>query len=399
VADRGVIDCDVHCAPATMEELAPHLPEYWQRYVESAGVRLTGLPNAYPAASARPTPSSYDVLKRDYLAAADPHRAILNCLTVWEIYRNPYFQAEIARAVNDWLRTEWLDRDERLWASIVVPNSDPDAAVAEIERVGDDRRFVQVLLPARTESPYGNKRYHRIYDAAAERDLAIGLHAWGYGRAPTPTGFTHSYLEDYLLNASVVQRHVLSLVAEGVFDRLPGLRVALIECGFAWLPPLLWRFDKAWKSVWHEVPWVREKPSAYVARHFKATTAPAHVPVNSPEQVGELLEIVGPDWLMHASDYPHAHGASSAAIFDALDDHACEAILAGNAAAFYRGAVGFAPSSEPGGTLAASAATAASSAATTGSASAAGRPAASDANPAAALPRARPPASAVESQL
>ena len=76
----------------------------------------------------------------------------------------------------------------------------------------------------------------------------------GAGHAPTQNGFTLYYIEDYLSNQIVVQSHVLSLVSEGVFERFPDLRVSLLECGFAWLPPLLWRFDKDWKGVWREVP-------------------------------------------------------------------------------------------------------------------------------------------------
>src|SRR5690606_28259514 len=88
-----------------------------------------------------------------------------------------------------------------------------------------------------------------------------------------------SYLQDYVSNSQVtVQAHVTSLVSEGVFERFPGVRVVLAECGFAWLPFLLWRFDKDWKALWREVPWVKERPSAYVRRHIRATTAPAQLP-------------------------------------------------------------------------------------------------------------------------
>ena len=43
-----------------------------------------------------------------------------------------------AAAINNWIAAEWLDRDPRLRASIVVPAHSPDLAVAEIERRADD---------------------------------------------------------------------------------------------------------------------------------------------------------------------------------------------------------------------------------------------------------------------
>ncbi len=338
-ANGSTIDCDVHCAPASLDVLAPYLDDYWREYVAGAGVRLQGHGGRVPSWCADQRPAGAVELRgprRGAARAVRARHAILNCLTLFEAHRNPHYTAALARALNDWLRVEWLDRDERLRASLVVSTIDPDDAVAEIERLGDDSRFVQVLLPVRADAPYGNRRYHRLYAAAAERDLAIGLHAWGRpGHASTPSGFTLTYLEDYLSNPIVVRSHVLSLVSEGVFDTFPSLRVALLECGFAWLPPLLWRFDKDWKGVWREVPWVKDKPSEYVRRHVRATTQPAHLPP-APEQVAELVEMIGSDWLLHASDHPHDHGPSAGRLYAALDADAARAVRSGNAAAFYR---------------------------------------------------------------
>jgi predicted TIM-barrel fold metal-dependent hydrolase len=344
----SAVDCDVHCAPASIDALRPYLSAYWQEYIDGASITILGMPTAYPpgaptsatadarAAHTPAVPAAYEALKDGLLDRLEPRFAILNCLTLCETHRNPYYTAAMASAINDWLRTEWLDRDERLRASMVVSTVDPDDAVAEIERLEDDHRFVQLLLPVRADAPYGNRRYHRIYEAAAERGLVLGLHAWGQtGRAPTPTGLALTYLEDYLGNTQIVQTHVVSLVTEGVFERFPTLRVTLSECGFAWLPPLLWRFDKDWRGVWREAPWVKHKPSEYVQRHFRATTAPAHLPRN-PGHVRELLQMIGPQWLMYASDFPHNHGDSVEALFGILDENESKAVFAGNAEDLYR---------------------------------------------------------------
>ena len=217
------------------------------------------------------------------------------------------------------------------------PPSTPTTRSREIERIGDDGRFVQVLLPVRTDAPYGNKRYHRIYEAAPARGLPIGLHAWGRpGQAPTPTGFTFSYLEDYLSNPIIAQSHVVSLVSEGVFERFPDLRVSLMECGWAWLPALCWRFDKDWKGIWREVPWVKDKPSDYVRRHVRATTEPSHLVPRGPGHVTELLDMIGTESLMYSSDFPHDHGGTSKALYDALDDDGSRRVFSENAAAFFR---------------------------------------------------------------
>jgi predicted TIM-barrel fold metal-dependent hydrolase len=341
-----VVDADLHCAPESIEQLHPYLSEYWREYIDGAGVRITGLPVAYPPGA--PTtalatkdgpqamPSTVEVLRDAYLDRNGVHVAILNCLTLFETHRHPYFVTAFASALNDWLREEWLERDDRLRASLVVSTIDPDDAIAEIERVGGDPRFVQVLLPARADQPWGNKRFHHMYEVAAAHGLAISIHAWGRSvSAPTPNGLTFTYLEDYLSNQLVIQSHVVSLVNEGVFSRVPELRVCLAECGFAWLPPLLWRWDKDWKGLWREVPWVKEEPSAYVRRHFRATTSPGFMP-EDPAEATELLAMVGSDWLLYSSDFPHHHGPGDELLESALDAEAFLGVRRMNAQAFYR---------------------------------------------------------------
>jgi predicted TIM-barrel fold metal-dependent hydrolase len=338
----GVVDCDVHVAPRTLEPLLAHMDDYWADYVANSELRLSPSMNGtYPPAAFLPgpeegtraaVPASLEELRADV-----PGTAVLNCITAFDTSHNAYYEAALCRGVNDWLRAEFLERDERLRGSLALPTLDPDAAVAEIDRLGDHPGFVQVLLPVRTEAPYGNPRWHRVWQAAERCGLVVGLHAWGrVGNAPTASGFTHSYLEDYASNSQiVVQAHVTSLVSEGVFERFGALRVVLLECGFAWLPFLLWRFDKDWKAVWREVPWVKERPSVYVRRHLRMTTAPAQLPADPAvlARIPDLMPVT--ELLLYASDHPHRHGGGIEPLLELLDETGRQAILAGNATDLY----------------------------------------------------------------
>ena len=79
-------------------------------------------------------------------------------------------------------------------------------------------------------------------------------------------------------------------------------------------------------------------PSAVVRRHVRLTTAPAQLPA-SPAEVAEVLDMVGTEMLLYASDAPHDHGTSGGALLRDLDAAGVEAILRGNAEAFYRRSV------------------------------------------------------------
>ncbi|MGH2389221.1 MAG: amidohydrolase family protein, partial [Chloroflexota bacterium] len=225
-----------------------------------------------------------------------------------------------------------------LRASIVVPYQDADLAAAEIDRLGADRRFVQVLLLARTVEPLGRRRFWKIYEAAARHDLPIGIHFGGSGGMPfTGAGRPSFYLEDHCGMSQAFQAQVISLVCEGVFEHFSTLKVVLIEGGFAWLPPLMWRLDRSWRRLREEVPHLRELPSHYIRRHFWLTTQPMEEP-SRPEYFVQLLDQLGMnERLLFATDYPHWDFDAPDQAFPAKIPATLEQrVLAGNARALYR---------------------------------------------------------------
>jgi predicted TIM-barrel fold metal-dependent hydrolase len=99
---------------------------------------------------------------------------------------------------------------------------------------------------------------------------------------------------------------VISLVAEGVFEAFPTLKVVSVENGFGWIPSLTWRLDSAWSLLKDEIPHLKRLPSEYVREHVYLTTQPVEEP-HRPEYFLQMLEHYG-DMVTHilfASDYPH----------------------------------------------------------------------------------------------
>jgi uncharacterized protein len=332
------VDTDVHCAPRSLDELAPYLDAYWRSYVTEAGLSLSpSQGGAYPAGIRPGGAPAHDLAElRDRL----PERSdttLLSSTISFHCNRNPYYEAALCRAVNDWLLAEWQAHDERLRVAAVLPTLDTEAATREIARLGEHPGVAAVLLPVRSDAPWGNVQHRPLLRAAAEKDLVVTLHAWGRaGNAPNASGITHSYLEDYLANSQMIaQAQLVSLVAEGVFTQLPDLRVTIAECGSTWLPTLLWRFDKDWKGTWREVPWLNRPPSEVVREHVRFTTAPIHLP-SDRAAAREALDLLGPELLMYASDAPHDHGAGADRLRAALTDAELEAVMGGTAAEWYR---------------------------------------------------------------
>jgi len=315
-----IVDCDVHNYPASPEALHPYLPAHWREHLEQTVFKGASEPTVYPPNApttvrpdARPAegpPGSSLELLREHLTATGASVAILNCAYAVDSLRHPDAAVAFARAVNDWQIAEWLDRDPRLRASVVVPNQLPEAAAREVERVGDHPGFVQVFLPVRSHHPYGNRLYHPMWEAIARKNLVGGIHFGGApGNPPTPSGWPSYYYEEYVGMAQVFASQVTSLISEGVFDAFPTLRVALLEGGFTWLPAHLWRLDKEWRYLRRTVPWLKRAPSAYAREHLRLTVQPLDAPPSTADLLRVVDQLGSEEMLMYASDFPHAHAA------------------------------------------------------------------------------------------
>ena len=213
--------------------------------------------------------------------------------------------AALASAVNDWLVEQWLDRDPRLRASITLCMRDPGLAVAEIERRAADPRFVQVLLMTSGDMPLGRRLMWPIYEAASRHGLPLAIHAGSIGHNPTTAaGWPSYFVEDYVSQASAMQSQLLSLIAEGTFQKFPALRVVLLESGFTWLPGFLWRIDKEWRGLRREVPWVDQAPSSLIRARVRLSVQPIDAP--DAAVLAEIVRQIGADdALLFSTDYPH----------------------------------------------------------------------------------------------
>ncbi|MFF3571959.1 amidohydrolase family protein [Nocardia jiangxiensis] len=335
-APDSAIDVDVHLEPPPLAELLPMLSDHYSAQITESGLTTTPQTTRwYPPAMRKNCATSPAEIEVDAEKKIPIGCALLTCLSGLETIRDYYLGAALITALNNWLE-ERIDAEANMRGTMCLPLTDPDAAVEEIERRGRDK-FVRVLLPIRSDQLYGNKRFHRIFEACARHDLAVALHAWGGGLNPsTPSGAPTTYVEDYLANSQIAEAQITSIIAEGVLELYPALRISLLDCGFAWLPGFLWRLNKDWKGLWREVPWVKRPPVDYFYEHFRVATAPAHLP-RDPRQAREVLDMLrAPELLMFGSGHPHPHAEHTGLDLAALPQQHLAAIVRNNAAAHYR---------------------------------------------------------------
>ena len=343
---KGAVDCDVHIAVPSTRVLLPYLDDHWREQIVLRGIDGLDLVSYKPSLpiscrpdfrSAQDKPGSrLDMLQAQALDAFGTSYAIGNCVWGGQATHSDDLAIALCRAVNDWVAREWLDREPRLRASIIVPAHAPELAGEEIERCAQDKRFVQVLLLAMGESPLGRRHHWPIYRAAERSGLPIGIHAGSAFRHPTtPTGWPSFFVEDHVAQAQAFQGQLLSLIYEGVFAKFPDLRFVLIESGVTWLPSFLWRADKTWRAMRAEVPWVQRSPAEIVRESVRMTIQPFDGPAD-PAQLERVLNQIGSDdMLLFSTDYPHWHFEGQAALPPGLPHGLADKILVDNPRATY----------------------------------------------------------------
>jgi len=324
-AKLAIADCDIH--PRTKgsgiggvsASLYPYLEKRWIEHFQTFGVTYrqpwekgSAYPKNQPLASRRdawPPGGGGPGSDLAFMAAQhlDPNNValgILNPLGVGQGATNPLASDALARATNDWQVAEWTV-DKRLKASVVVPYEDAELSAAEIRRCAPNKNFAQVLLLSRTAEPLGQKRYWPIYQAAAEADLTVGVHAFGNGGWPnTAGGWGSYYIEEMVGHAQAQQALLVSMILEGAFEAFPTLRVVLVEGGLAWAAALGWRMDAQWKKLKAELPHLKRAPSDYMRTNVWFTTQPIEEP-EPRSQLAEAFDWIGWDRILFATDYPH----------------------------------------------------------------------------------------------
>ena len=345
----SLIDTDAHHNWSGVKDILPYLPRYWADYiVESQFKSLPSSPypkgvNGGERVDARPgegqmAGSDVQLFRKQLLDEWNVDIAILT----GQFYNasflaNAAFATALSSALNDWMIDVWLSADSRFRGSLTVPMQDPIAAAKEIDRLGSRPDIVQILISAGSRMPYGQQFYDPIWEACERNGLAVGIHFGGIGimHPPTPAGWTSYYLEWHTGMSQVFQAQTISLVCEGVFQKFPSLKFALLEGGFAWLPHVMWRLDKNWKAMRSECPWLTQKPSEIILDHFRIASQPIEEPEND-RHLFEIFEMMQAErTLMFSSDYPHWDFDSPQQAFPKMAPELRQRIYAENARELY----------------------------------------------------------------
>lgn len=212
-----------------------------------------------------------------------------------------------ARAHNRWLAELCQESPERRAGVAIVPIFDPDAAVAEITRARESGLRGGILIPSMwgTHPPYHDARYEPVWAACEDLQMPVHVHS-GAADKNAYGAYVGMYVTEVRWWSA---RPLHFLLWSGVFERHPGLRFVVTECGAFWAADLLWMMDVAYDRE-HGARKLGEqltaglsmRPSEYFDRNCAIGASNTR-----RRELARRYEI-GVGNLMWGNDFPHPEG-------------------------------------------------------------------------------------------
>lgn len=227
----------------------------------------------------------------------------LGLYMTWSDDIDPALQAAMCRAYNNWLAEYCSYHPERLKGVCQLPLLDTAASVAELRRAVEELGLVGIFW--RPNPLRGRKLDHAdylpIYEAAADLGVPVCIHEGARTVLPQAGSDRYSAFGRHVACHPLEQMLAsLTYCADGVLERFPTLKVVFLESGCGWLPYWLERMDEHWGHPSHGASRTTpEPPSFYFKRQCWISCEAGE------ELVSTVVEHVGDDYIVLATDYPH----------------------------------------------------------------------------------------------
>ncbi|MFB6130607.1 MAG: amidohydrolase family protein [Salinigranum sp.] len=312
LSETTVVDSDVH-VDIPVEAVAERMDEPYRTRT------LNGF--CYPKTTGSPWDNTvYGKIQKRSLESPDEVREVLqeqfmidypivNSIKNLGRMADSTLAAELMPAYNDVLVERFLD-DTDFYGLASVAQQKPARAAEEIDRIGSEKQIVGLFVFNSTPyAPLGDPQYDPIYRAAEDNGLTVAFHGGAAGGFPAQFPMQNAQVESFFEVHALVHLWsqtltVVSLIKNGVPEKFPDLNFVLLESGVAWAPYMMWRLNKEYSIRRSEAPLLRKSPEKYLRDQFYWGSQPLGEP-DDPSKLQLVIDALGTDSMMFATDYPH----------------------------------------------------------------------------------------------
>jgi predicted TIM-barrel fold metal-dependent hydrolase len=222
------------------------------------------------------------------------------------------FSTAMANAWNRWAWEIFGDHNDTFAPIPMIVPGDMDTALAEIGWAAA-AGFKGLLLPCRPipgavqdrKHQWNNPMYDPLWSAIADTGLPAVFHVATGGDPRAASGNGGAAINFVMGAAMQVMEPLTYILASGVLERHPTLRVVVVEAGVSWLPWLLTELDHAVLKhhMWSR-PDLDDPPSEYFRRQCAASF------IEEDPRALRFVEDFGlSDNILWSNDYPHQEGS------------------------------------------------------------------------------------------
>jgi 5-carboxyvanillate decarboxylase len=227
----------------------------------------------------------------------------------------------LARLSNDRLAEACNKYPDRFSGLAAFQPQDVDGAAREIERATKELKLNGAVLNSHWKGRYLDEpEFDAILAALEENDAALYIH-------PTVPWYSKPYGDRGFFGAlggfpHDVWIHTMGLIFSGAFDKYPKLRLVIGHLGEC-MPLHLYRFD--WmQSNADGVPGLRGGQPAVTLKHpvsyyFHNNIWVTTSGVGWEPAVKFCIDVMGPDRVIYAMDYPYQQSTDELAAYDRMD--------------------------------------------------------------------------------
>jgi gamma-resorcylate decarboxylase len=228
---------------------------------------------------------------------------------------------ETARKANDVLAEAIAKHPDRFAGFAALPMQEPEAAIEELTRCVKKLGFKGALIngfsqrcDAETVIYYDAAEYSPFWAAVESLEVPFYLHPRDPLLSREPVYEGHPWFVGpawaFAVETSI---HALRLMASGIFDRYPRLKIILGHLGEG-IPYNVWRLDHRLAKAPRDIP-ARRKMADYLRSNVYLTTSGNF---RTPTLVDAVTEM-GVDRILFSVDYPFEETVDAAAWFDTAE--------------------------------------------------------------------------------
>lgn len=219
---------------------------------------------------------------------------------------SPALAAGFARLYNEWM-ADWCRRGKGRFHGVAVVPAEHGAEAITILREAKRLGLVCAMLPPALKTRnLDHPDLDPFYAAAVDLDMPLGVHgAPGIHLPKIGVDRFDNYIQVHCISFPFDQMTAMTaLISGGVFERHPKLRVAFLEAGVGWVPYFIDRMHEHYEKRGDWIPngWKRD-PQDYIAAGNVWVSCEPDEPI-----LPAVVDILGADFIMYASDYPHWDG-------------------------------------------------------------------------------------------